>query len=319
VNIQSKLNDYFHLVEMCMFQSIGGRLGFSVVVLALIVGSLASTVYAVDNAGASFEGGLGVASYALGNSGVATVKDGSSVIWNPAGLASLSGKKVELQSHQAFETQFLGGLISGKVNGWGVGLGVLNSSVGDIKTVTHEGGRSVDTGERFGSDTLGVWLGLAKRVGAVNVGGSAKVLYERLDGHQATGVGMDLGLQYKPLSWLDLGVTAVNVVKPVMKWDTESGIEEGVPFSLRPGIGVSLGDVLLTTQLDIRDHRPSMMSWGIGYRIQDFITLRAGHNARALSLGTGLVLGGFTLDVAWSKFDEESVPDVYRLGVGFGW
>ena len=210
----------------------------------------------------------------------------------------------------------VGQAMSGEVSDSTVGAGLS----GIIHT-TRNSGRAVATGETSEYAAHGFFLGAGTRVwDKLNAGITLKYLTEALSGYQATGFGVDLGLQYPVFSWLDAGLTVQNLIVPQMAWNTASGIQEPVVMAIRPGIAVQLSrEVRVMSQVDWRESRGTTLLWGAEYWPMDMLVVRGGYNSREFALGTGVKLGGLSVDMTWSTAWTESVPDTYRVGMGYGW
>ena len=286
-------------------------------ILASAVCIYLTPLWSADNAGTVFDGGLGVAAYGMGGSVVAGIKDSSAIYWNPAGLASLNKTDIKMQSHTAYETQFLGATMASRFDKWVIGSGLLNAATSGIKRTEHSGDRTVSSGDTFGYNALGVWVGAGRSFGNWRTGGTVKWLSEKLDDNTASGVGLDIGLQHQTRSWITLGLSTINLIQPVMTWDTDSNTKEKIPLLVRPGAEVTIGNFQLSTQAEMRENRSLTVSTGAAYKIMDILVIRAGHNTRELSLGTSLLLEGLSIDFTWSSAQTESIPNTYRVGAGY--
>jgi hypothetical protein len=203
----------------------------------------------------------------------------------------------------------------------GLGFGYIGAGLSGIVHTTRNSGRAVATGETSDYAAHGFFLGAGTRVwDKLSAGITLKYLTEALSGYQATGFGVDLGLQYPVFSWLDAGLTVQNLIVPQMAWNTASGIQEPVVMAIRPGIAVQLSrEVRVMSQVDWRESRGTQLLWGAEYWPMEMLVVRGGYNAREFALGTGVKLGGLSVDMTWSTAWTESVPDTYRVGMGYGW
>jgi hypothetical protein len=273
------------------------------------------------NAGAAFENGLGVRAYGLGQAMTAEASDSTAVFWNPAGLSRVGNGDVGILKYDAFETAFTAGQAAMRVGNIGVGFGYIGASVSGINHTVRTGSRSVETGETSVYAAHGLFLGAGTQVwGDMSAGVTVKYLMEDLAGYQATGFGMDLGLQYPVFSWLDVGMTVQNLIAPQMAWNTPSGIREPVRMTVRPGVAMQLSrEIRVMSQVDWRESRGTQLLWGAEYWPMAMLVVRGGYNAREFALGTGVKLGGLAVDMTWSTAWTESVPDTYRVGMGYSW
>jgi len=290
---------------------------FWVLPLAMVV--LSTTIAA--SAGAAFENGLSARAYGLGQAMSAEVSDSTSVFWNPAGLADIGSGDIGLLKYAAYETDYISGQAATRIGDVGLGFGYISAGLTGIVNSTRSNGRAVATGETSSYGAHGFFLGAGARVwGELRAGITAKYLTESLAGYQATGFGVDLGFQYPVFSWLDAGLSVQNMIVPQMAWDTPSGIKEPVTLLVRPGLAMQVSrQIRVMTQVDWRENRGTQFLWGVEYLPMDMLAFRTGYNTREWSVGTGIQLGGLTLDLTWSTAWTESVSDTYRLGMGYRW
>ena len=298
----------------------GGRGWQKIVFLTMAILGLNSANIAA-NAGAAFENGLGVRAYGLGQAMSGEASDSTAVFWNPAGLAQVQAGDMGILKYDAFETAFVAGQAAMRIGDVGLGFGYIGAGLSGIIHTTRTGGRSVATGETSGYAAHGFFLGAGTRVwDKLTAGITLKYLTEALSGYQATGFGVDMGVQYPVFPWLDAGLTVQNLIVPQMAWNTPSGIKEPVVMAIRPGMAVQLSrEIRVMTQVDWRESRGTQLLWGAEYWPMALLVVRGGYNAREFALGTGVKLGGLTVDMTWSTAWTESVPDTYRVGMGYSW
>jgi tetratricopeptide (TPR) repeat protein len=304
------------------------RLAWSLGLCLALSGSASA---AVPDAGTQNPFELGAGARALGMSGayVGVADDATAMFWNPAGLARLDRAEVTgMHINLYFGTpyDFLGAAYP--LLDWGTfSLGAVRVATSGIVLRDEE---SFVIGAGEGSYDLreylvgyGRELPLGLRAGAV-----VKVDQMRLLGSSASGVDLDLGLQFQlPGSaggWerLCLGVSAQNVLATPQRLDQEADL---LPLNLRLGAsyplafgGEGLPQSLLTSvELDKSTWRSWQWRAGLEYGLRDLFFLRGGLQSDAWSAGAGLQYAGLALDYALAG-QELGLTHRFSLSWQFG-
>lgn len=140
---------------------------------------------------------VGTRGTALGGAVQCDISGVESMFWNPAGLANISGTDA-LFSHQNYfadmKVNYAG--IASKVGGLGVlGLSVKVLSIGDIFVTTEQAPDG--TGEVLTPTFSVMGASWARQfTDRVNFGGSVNFVSENVADNTASGVALDLGVQY---------------------------------------------------------------------------------------------------------------------------
>lgn len=302
------------------------RIGpFLAVALALLAAGAASGTD--DGGGRSvFARGAGERALGLGGAYGAVADDATALFWNPAGLARSA--RVALQASHSdliglgfYEQQ--GSLV---LPGWRLGtfaIGLRRFGVDGIEGRDDQGTLTADDLQDAESElSLGFGRGLGK---AWCLGAAFKLQDQELAGASGSGMGLDLGIQCRPLRaagatsalarGLSLGITLRNVIEPTIRL-----IDEDVPdpTSVRyaAAVGLPLGsatrllvaaDLVRTRGMDSRLHA------GAELVLLDLLALRVGSNDRVLAAGAGLRWHSLAVDYA---FEDNVLEAVHRFGLG---
>jgi hypothetical protein len=268
----------------------------------------------------------------MGGVSVAFANDANGVFTNPADLVGLEFPQVTTSSRNIMmeETQYLlaGWAMPTDYGVFGLGYAGLGTS-GSLATMLDPGtGRILqDPSREAGSYSSSVIaVSYAREIKApvkFSVGGNLKLFNQALSGAGAadsgTGLGLDLGANYKALPWLTTGVVLQNLIGSV-SW---AGSQDKVggyyklgaaanvlgantnealyyyPQSLVAGFDIDLPSGVLAASSSMLYHL------GCEYVPLKNITLRAGLNQETagtgLTLGIGLVNGGFRFDYAYAQ------------------
>jgi len=157
--------------------------------------------------------GAGSRAIAMGGAYVAVANDVSSLRWNPAGAANISGTEL-LASHSAWvadlDFNFLGVVMS--FEGFGnVGVSLTMLSVPEMLVRTEE--FQDGNGEFFDAADLAFGVTYANSVGQrFKVGGTFKVIHQRIWHTSAQNFAFDLGTQFKTdfLDGMIIGASITN-------------------------------------------------------------------------------------------------------------
>ncbi len=293
--------------------------------VGLIVSSLilifSSAVCAAGSGAAFLKIGAGARPSALGGNYVGLANDVNAVNWNPGGLGFMQEKELTAMyaSWLADMNYEFVGYAQPLSNGLAIGGSLVMLQSGDME-------KRSDSRENLGTfsatDTCGT-LAIAKKVQEnVSLGGSVKVISQKIDDESATGVAVDLGALVKTgIANLNVGV-AVRNLGPQMKF-----INEGynLPLTLAAGINYSLPKINLTSDLNYYESKVTV-GVGIEYRVIKVLALDLGYKAgkdnkleglAGLSAGIGFNLSKINLSYAWVPYGELSDTHRVSLGVKF--
>jgi hypothetical protein len=144
----------------------------------------------------------------------ASVEGASSTYYNPAGLAREDTARSTqiLFTHRAWIEDTRVENLAGSVSLTGnqaVGFAVNSTTVGDIEIRTHPG----EAEGTFTARNFAGTLSYARQAGDdIWLGASVKYLYEKILIDDASGIGIDLGVQYRtPLENLSIGAMIANL------------------------------------------------------------------------------------------------------------
>ena len=290
--------------------------------LVILVSSLTliitSAVWAASNGAAFLKIGAGARPAALGGNYVGLANDVNAVNWNPGGLGFLQEKELSAMyaSWLADMNYEFAGYAQPLGDTWAVGGSVIMLQSGDME-------KRSDTRENLGTfsatDTCGT-LAIAKKVtDNVSLGGSVKVINQKIDDESATGLAVDLGaLVRTSMDNVSFGL-AVRNLGPQMKF-----ISEGydLPLTLAAGVSYSISKINLTSDINYYDSTTTI-GVGMEYLVIKALVLDLGYKAgkdnkleglAGLSAGVGFNINKINLSYAWVPYGELS--DTHRISLG---
>ncbi|OGB89384.1 hypothetical protein A2625_07835 [candidate division WOR-1 bacterium RIFCSPHIGHO2_01_FULL_53_15] len=237
--------------------------------------------------------------------------DGSGVFANPAQLTDFEFPQITTASRKLLldETQYL-------FAGWAVptaygtfGLGYAGLGVGGSIPTTLDpttGRITQNPSLEAGSFSNSIFaLSYSRKINVpvkLSVGGNLKFFNQAVSGSggdRGTGLGLDLGINYKPLKWLETGVVLQNLIGGSIKWGT---VEDKLGAGYKLGVRAAVSDQI-NAGLDLDLGSSSLFHLGVEYFPLKDISLRAGLNQEAagagLTFGVGMENGGFRYDYAF--------------------
>ncbi len=300
------------------------------VIILLLIATIGKIDADQTNAGAFLRNGMEPKSIAMGGSVTAIAEGSDSVYWNPAGLSNKPKQDLQFMVSNAYETHFSQLetqllLPNPKNKKKKIPLGIMVKRAwmdGIDETVQNEEtGRYEKTGKSLKYEGLALYLASSRRVTKkMAIGITGKYLEESEAGYKGTGWGADVGIQYRPIDHVSLGLTARNVLQPVMVWNTESRVKEAVPREYVVGGAYKLFRDKLTLSNDVgfRDNRHPVWRMGGEFRITDIVPVWIGSNDGELSLGTGIETEKISVMLSWTNPKQHIVENVYKFGIRFG-
>jgi tetratricopeptide (TPR) repeat protein len=249
----------------------------------------------------------------MGGAYTAMAGDANSLYYNPAGLGRVRGHELSFQHSQLFEGaayDYLGYALQGPLGGWGAQVLRLNSGAIDGRDENNQaiGG--------FSYVEQGLGLGFGTRAffdGRMSLGTGLKILSRSMGGVANRLYGIDLGLQFNPLSMdrrLRLGLVAANAAA------FKTGeTDDRLPMRLKAGAALDLFDGM---SVALNMDSDQELQFGTEYRIGAG-AFRVGYQQdRGPTFGAGLrFLKRWNLDVAAAHHSVLGMTTHVSLGCRF--
>lgn len=281
-------------------------------ILILIIISL-SVAFCGSTAGSFADNPISVKSLALGSCS-ATLLDASSSYKNPAAIKVFGQQAVNTMHGRLFnEVNYLNltyvrpELTSLK---FGFGFSFLNNSLSGIEETTYDSstGEAGYTGKKLSYSASAYVFSFSNSFNEkLFYGTNLKIIQESLAGESSSGAGADLGLLYKYNDRFLFGFSAINILKPNLRWSTGAAEQINGRFSL--GGTYKYNDYLdLLADIEKVENRNPFFHAGIEYRPVTFFAFRLGYDKNRLTIGTGLNYSNINIDYAYidNNQDEEA-------------
>lgn len=154
---------------------------------------------------------VGARATAMGNAITASVDDATSIYWNPAGLAGLDQGTVTFEYAEwlvGLDFNFLSVALPMGNGALALGLTSMRTPEVEVTTVDQQNG----TGETYTAGSYALALSYAQRLtDKFSIGGSVKVINERIWNSSASGVAIDIGTLFEtPFQGIRLGAAITN-------------------------------------------------------------------------------------------------------------
>ncbi len=270
---------------------------------------------------------------AMGGSFVTTSDDPNVIFYNPAGLATLEGKRVSFgffkhlldinSGYASFGTQ---------IPSFGsIGVGIVYIDYGEFKQIGEEG-QDIGT---FSAGEFALSSGYADQLeSGLRYGVNAKLIFSSIAGYHSSGAAVDLGLQYEAIpERLVLGASLMNLGTQFNPYVTT---REKLPLDFKIGAtiypehlpaAISLAfNKLSDRQEKLLDHLRAF-SLGIEFTASPNVLLRFGYNNEqrrdlkigssaglaGFSLGGGFTNGSYILDYAFTSYG--AIGEIHRISI----
>lgn len=277
-----------------------------------------SPVLAGDQAASFLDFGVGGRPAGMGGAFAAIAGDPITVLWNPAGLATVEKQALAFMSASEDEAgtdyAYLSFVVPGEKK-LVAAFSWLGSQL-DIPAV------DLSTGSFFsiGNDSNAYVLSVSSRLNSEISGGiNIKWVQEKLLSSTAEGLSYDLGLIYKPASLPEasFGISASNLFGKI-EWNAPTRKEDTISSTLRMGTAWQFLDSRFTLALDasVPENTDALFHLGAEYLVpgESGLALRAGLDDNTVTTGLGLSFRQLNLDYAF-RAKEDILGMTQRLSV----
>ncbi len=311
----------------------------------------------VGTAAAPFLGiSIGGAATAMGGAYVSLAKDASALYWNPGAISRLERSQVNFTHTSWFvgtNYNWAGAILNiGSGNALGFNMGLLDYGEEDVTTVNAPEGN----GEKWSAQDLFVAFTYARNLtDRFSIGGSAKIIQQKIYHESATGYAFDIGLLYiTRFNGMRLGMSITNFGTDMRmegkdllhSYDQDPGsygnnsnissmlrtADWPLPLFYRVGVSmdvISVGEntIMLATDALIPSDNSTIINVGGEYNWNNLFFLRAGYKSlmrqdtqEGLTAGLGIQyfipgLGRVSFDYAYN--DYGLLEQIHTLGLGF--
>ncbi len=256
--------------------------------------------------------GVGARATAMGGAFTALADDGTSLYWNPAGLAQIKGGELSATYNLWFEDIRQGYL--------GIGFpslgGTLGLAANYVDMGTFEGRDEAGnlTGDFTASD-LELMVGYAKKIfPTLSLGFGAGIVQDTIDKDKESAFLANVGLLTEVSKLLFLGFAVQNL-------GSQLG-SDPLPLTLRGGLALRLDPFAVALDVVKPTDDDTYFCAGAEWWIGGLAALRAGYKSNQ-DIGSGLTVGvGFnlaTVELDYAYVDYGDLGNTHRISLGFKW
>ncbi|MEW5767700.1 MAG: PorV/PorQ family protein [bacterium] len=230
--------------------------------------------------------GTAVRAQAMGRAYVGLADDLGAIGTNAAGLSQIRGGETSFMHASLFEETgyyFLG--LGRSFSSWSLGGGFAQLSVDGIEQTDASNTPGGDLSNKKSLFSLASSYMFSPRFSA---GGNFKWFSHKWGDDSGSGLGLDLGLLYRPMPELSLGLNLGNVIGPKIDREEE---KDKWPLAVRAGAAYRLMEnaLIFTLDLDKTSHRSVKVHGGTELSgLSGKLALRAGYDEGDITAGLGI-------------------------------
>lgn len=295
------------------------------IVILIIALTISITAQEAGRSGLSFlKFGFGARNIALGDIGVVSSNDVTSLNYNPALLSDFTSSEI-IFTHNEWIQDVRSELLGASFSAFGLPLaiGINTTTISDIETRTKPGEPLSKFNVNYFSGSLSSGF---KIIDNVAFGITVKYLYEGMLSDEATGWGFDFGACYKsPIERLVFGAAIKNLgsMNELRKEATKlpSEFTAGAMYSY-PLKEIKSEIILGTEYQNYTTDKISRLNFGGEFTYNELLAIRVGYqvqsseNAQNISAGLGLFWGNLNFDYAFIPF-KYSLGTAHTLSIKF--
>ncbi len=253
----------------------------------------------------------------VGEAFTAIADDASALHANAAGMVQLDRPDVVSLYSSLYEDTAYGSAMYAQPlkSGGALGVGMINmNSKNYQKTDINR-----DTLGTYSESATAFYLAHARMWHGFGIGGTLKLVQQRIDVYSGSGYGADLSGFWPASKRLAMGLNLQNVISPSVQLKSTS---ESYARSLQVGARYRVKEKwLVTGDLQQTQQRTLKPLIGTEFGVGDVLTLRGGLNERELSMGIGFNIGQWTLDYAMglqgALVGQNDLGTSHRFGLHF--
>jgi len=252
--------------------------------------------------------GIGARATAMGEAFTALVDDGSSLYWNPAGLAQIKNRQFFATYNMWFQSisqGYLSYILPSRKNVLGFALNYVD--MGKIQGYDEAGSPTYE----FGASDVLLQIAYAKKMAKdFSLGISAGYLRDTIDNNQQTAFHANVGLM-KSIPYFNLGLVVQNLGFN-LKGDP-------LPLTYKLGLAAKIISITLSCDVAFPNDNETYFCAGMEFPLSQNFALRAGYRSNR-DVGSGISAGmGFNFDkvvVDYAYVPYAELGDTHRVSLG---
>ncbi|MCX6831590.1 MAG: PorV/PorQ family protein [candidate division Zixibacteria bacterium] len=286
--------------------------------------------------------GVGAKSLSMGGAFVGLADDESAVFYNPAGIIGFQQKAISGSYMNYIADIQSGNLIAVlpksspavvDVEGLGEEPVFHDAQSAFAFSVVYLNYGKIDETDYFGGSDMAIGATYARKLSPqLACGGTAKLIYQKIDQYSSTGLAVDAGLLYRLRDGrTNVGLSASNLGVQLSGLSPEH--KDPLPITLRGGVSHRTRELPLTVALEAVYPTDNDIYGSIGLEIHPNIpiALRVGYstfgqnyktggskdNTAGFSFGAGFKLAKIAVDYAFLPYAD--LGSLHRVGFAYMW
>ena len=257
--------------------------------------------------------GVDARALSMGAAYVAEANDASAGYWNPAGLVDIQKASLTAMytADMSFDRSYNYFAFGYTFNFGTMGISWLNAGIKDIEK--HEV-RGDDLGAFKDMNNVFLISYAYKYPNkSLSVGGSFKVVNQKIDAYNKTGVGGDIGLKFRPTDNSAAGVIVRDIGTQVDGWTVPTSIQVGVVLYPLEGFTFPVDVTKTNHRGDLAYHMGGEYTYE--FCADYWVRLRAGVNDGRFAIGTGFQFSKFTIDYGYVVEKQQFMNENHKISL----
>ena len=309
--------------------------------------------------------GIGPRAMGMGGAAMGLSNDANGMFNNPAGMGLIKTPCLSLSSTKLMgQVQYIqaGGAYPTKYGT--IGIGYIGTSIsGSLVTLLETNQlvpRIISTGQAMGYSGTNFLITYGTKLSAfakspamdkISIGATLKYLRSSVSGPTAatsasgTGIELDIGVSIKPIRFLTVGITGMNILpgNRINYTTAGSSVGEEVPAIIKIGTAVEIigknglkphnkQRLIAAVDIDVPSSKAgkNALHAGVEYCPIEYLAVRAGLDQTTISdgqgstklesnltFGVGLNYSGFVADYAYHKFGSLKENNTHYFSIGY--
>jgi len=285
--------------------------------------------------------GVGARALGMGSAFVAVADDVTAGYWNPAGVADVKRRSVQLMHSETFGDVVnydTGAYVQPLGGGAAVAVTMVRLAVDNIPFTDFEQDedRIIYDPSRitWESDSESALLvSYARRTSdRLRLGGNLKMIRKSVGSYSCYGLGFDVGAKFDAWSGTTFGINVQDATTTFLSWDTKErehimptakiGVAYARPVASMDGrfVVAADADVRFENRLLADEYHVGSVTadthYGAEFVYRGMVGVRAGLAMGQLTAGAGISLGGFAVEYAFGK--HEHLDSSHRVSASYG-
>jgi hypothetical protein len=272
--------------------------------------------------------GAGARASGMGGAFVAVADDATAGYWNPAGLSQMDLYVYQAGLQYTFLSRDRSASLLSYAFYWpdagNFSVMWMNYSIGNIEARDENGDQLSSITSTENTFLLSYGRKMYEWANGLSLGLSFKMLHQGIDGYSAYGPGLDAGVLWQPVMYLDhmVGVNVQNLLQSV-RWN-DSGIMDTSPINLKIGTALKFfrsseeiyfNHLIQTMDVNISEHSRLDFQTGIECWYTRSLGMRVGYSGQEVMAGASYRPENFEIDYAFHYSLGELSNNQHRVSL----